>query len=321
MTTKPTTGEDVFRRMTKGLQGVSAKGPCADLLAQEMGNAVHNLQCHIDRVKVRVLDSEGIGKEGMQDALDEIESARAAMDVIRQVCAQVLRAKKPLSRWQSGRTPEGFSEKTKMNFFQAWAELPALHIFRTPIGPIEMWPQLTGNGSRLNLSYTDGEHTVTIYERIEDDAELSGFISQAAKALEEEKVWMLDKGQNLAFSEMCRKLHDVNVKNGFYEGDVNIGERLALVHSEVSEALECDRKGMFTDPSGTYVAEMSEISDDSSFKVAFQRHVKDTFEDELADIVIRVMDLAEYKGIDLWAHIKAKVRYNSLRPYKHGKKY
>jgi len=39
----------------------------------------------------------------------------------------------------------------------------------------------------------------------------------------------------------------------------------------------------------------------------------------MADIVIRVMDLCAFKGIDLESHIKAKMRYNSLREYKHGK--
>lgn len=46
----------------------------------------------------------------------------------------------------------------------------------------------------------------------------------------------------------------------------------------------------------------------------------DVFEFELADIMIRVMDLAEYKGIDLEKHIELKMRYNSQREYKHGNK-
>ena len=49
--------------------------------------------------------------------------------------------------------------------------------------------------------------------------------------------------------------------------------------------------------------------------------VKGSFEEEMADIVIRVMDLCAFKNIDLEAHVKAKMRYNSLREYKHGKKY
>lgn len=63
------------------------------------------------------------------------------------------------------------------------------------------------------------------------------------------------------------------------------------------------------------------FNDDDKFKRAFVSTVKDTFEDELADVMIRVMDLAAFKGIDLEAHIKAKMRYNSLREHKHGKKY
>lgn len=45
------------------------------------------------------------------------------------------------------------------------------------------------------------------------------------------------------------------------------------------------------------------------------------FEFEMADICIRVFDMCGWKGIDLESHIAAKMRYNSLRPHKHGKKY
>ena len=57
------------------------------------------------------------------------------------------------------------------------------------------------------------------------------------------------------------------------------------------------------------------------FKDCFERFIKDTFEDELADIMIRVMDLAAYKEIDLEKHIALKMRYNAMRPHKHGKLY
>ena len=43
---------------------------------------------------------------------------------------------------------------------------------------------------------------------------------------------------------------------------------------------------------------------------------------ELADIVIRVMDLCEHYGIDLEKVMEEKHKYNMERPYKHGgKKY
>ena len=37
--------------------------------------------------------------------------------------------------------------------------------------------------------------------------------------------------------------------------------------------------------------------------------------------VIRIADLCGYLNIDLESHIKAKMRYNESRPYKHGKEY
>lgn len=47
----------------------------------------------------------------------------------------------------------------------------------------------------------------------------------------------------------------------------------------------------------------------------------EAFEFELADAVIRILDMAEGFGIDLEWHIKAKMKYNSMRPHMHGKKY
>ena len=93
---------------------------------------------------------------------------------------------------------------------------------------------------------------------------------------------------------------------------------LCLIHSEVSEALEADRKSHYTN------SNMSVINgwvSDEDFKHHFENKVKNSFEDELADTIIRVLDLCAFKGIDIQAHIKAKMRYNALRPHKHGKKY
>lgn len=81
------------------------------------------------------------------------------------------------------------------------------------------------------------------------------------------------------------------------EGNRNIGELLALVHSEVSEALEEYRNG-------TLLTEyrLSEKGKPEGFSV------------ELADIVIRVFDLCEHLGIDLCAVVAAKMIYNESRP-------
>lgn len=122
-------------------------------------------------------------------------------------------------------------------------------------------------------------------------------------------------------NELSKEIHEVNKANGFYEEEKNIGEMLALIHSEVSEALESDRKGRYAHYDNETDSTLYLSPIDQDFKEHFEELIKDTFEDELADIMIRVMDMAAFKGIDLQAHIKAKIRYNSLREYKHGKKY
>jgi len=121
-------------------------------------------------------------------------------------------------------------------------------------------------------------------------------------------------------NQLSIEIHENNKAKGFYEGEKNIGEILCLIHSEVSEALEADRKGIYI-PIENRIEWVNELKNNDEFKSDFKQIVKNTFEDELADIMIRVMDLAAYKNIDLESHIKAKMRYNKTRGYMHGKKY
>jgi len=121
-------------------------------------------------------------------------------------------------------------------------------------------------------------------------------------------------------NELGKQIHENAVSKGFYEDKKNIGEMLCLIHSEVSEALEADRKNIHTKTKANIFV-VNGWTSDSYFKDSFIKNVKDSFEDELADIMIRVMDLATFKGINLEEHIKAKMRYNSMREHKHGKKY
>lgn len=122
-------------------------------------------------------------------------------------------------------------------------------------------------------------------------------------------------------NELAKQVHENAKSKGFFEKEKNIGEMLCLIHSEVSEALEADRNGRFADIHKTVPLDQIMKLKNDSFNGWFEKYHKNTFEDELADIVIRVMDLCAFKGIDLERHIEAKMRYNSLREYKHGKKY
>lgn len=122
-------------------------------------------------------------------------------------------------------------------------------------------------------------------------------------------------------NKLSIEIHQNAKDKGFYEKPPSIGERIALIHSEVSEALEADRNNQYAKMTiGTMNVLMGWTSE-YKFKDHFELEVKDTFEDELADIMIRIMDLSAHQEIDLEGHIKAKMRFNSLREHKHGKKY
>lgn len=120
-------------------------------------------------------------------------------------------------------------------------------------------------------------------------------------------------------NKLSIEIHKNNKEKGFYENKKNIGEILCLIHSEISEALEADRKAHKTKLIDVHKA--NGFKEDFRFQTYFNKNIKDTFQDEIADVLIRTLDLCGYKNIDIDAHVKAKLRYNKLRKYKHGKKY
>ena len=105
-------------------------------------------------------------------------------------------------------------------------------------------------------------------------------------------------------------IHRNNVLKGFYDSKKNVGEMLMLVVTELSEAMEAHRKAKFSVPP---IEPMS--------NEGFLMFVKDTFEDEIADAIIRLLDLSAYMKIDIEWHINQKVNYNTTREHLHGKKY
>lgn len=118
--------------------------------------------------------------------------------------------------------------------------------------------------------------------------------------------------------ETIERVHNNAIEKGFWNDPRDVGTLLMLCVSELAEALEADRKEKKA--SKKTVDEMIG-SEGFHFDYTFETEIKDTFEDEIADTVIRIFDLCGGLGIDLEKHIELKMRYNKSREKLHGKKY
>lgn len=102
------------------------------------------------------------------------------------------------------------------------------------------------------------------------------------------------------FNYVAQDVYRVNCANGWWEdASRNFGEAVALMHSELSEALEAQRTG---NPPDDKLPAFSGV------------------EVELADTIIRIMDWAVHNKLDVAGALVSKVRFNATRGYKHGGK-
>jgi len=122
----------------------------------------------------------------------------------------------------------------------------------------------------------------------------------------------------LNLTEYAKEIHQANVAKGFYEKPVEVGTHLMLITSELAEALEADRHHLSANVTN-YIDELENQKRD--FSEAFKANIKDSYEDEIADAMIRLLDHCGYRGIDIDFHIKEKLKYNKTRAHRHGKNY
>lgn len=118
----------------------------------------------------------------------------------------------------------------------------------------------------------------------------------------------------MTITEMAQKAYANSFAHGFYDGPpMNVAEKLALIHSEVSEALEEVREAQ-ADSNHTLVEVLSRPHHAQGGKPV-------GFLSELADVLIRVGDLAGALGASemLEQVTLEKMKFNESRPYKHGK--
>jgi NTP pyrophosphatase (non-canonical NTP hydrolase) len=110
-------------------------------------------------------------------------------------------------------------------------------------------------------------------------------------------------------------IHEIAQEKGWYDdGPRNFGEQVMLIVSELSEALEHKRSGKDDHLCDKCSGAGCRKCNQSGLALTGSR-----ISEELADVIIRVLDLAESLGYDMQDAIERKCQYNRTRPYKHGK--
>ncbi len=133
-------------------------------------------------------------------------------------------------------------------------------------------------------------------------------------------------------SELVADAYETAKSKGWHDKPATFGDRIALIHSELSEALEAFRTldndshdqlrqqtyksavtGLLTRLPCQYTTDSEGVETQTNNK-------PEGVWSELADVVIRVADLCGLYGIDLDEALEAKMAYNKTRPYRHGGK-
>lgn len=181
-------------------------------------------------------------------------------------------------------------------------------------------------------------------------------------------------------AELQKRVWKIAKEHGWHDKPLSFEHHCGLIMTEVAEAVEADRNGRRSDDAGFKkgLTHGCILVEKCKYMAFYKNYIKGSIEEEFADIVIRLVDMAqeihgddmqwcgipidesmyndrnsfivnawclvsevlgwfpmtisdsvsymfewaEHLNIDLWQHIEWKMRYNELRPYKHGgKKY
>ena len=108
-------------------------------------------------------------------------------------------------------------------------------------------------------------------------------------------------------NKLAKEVHEDAKAKGFYDEPREDETLLILIICELAEAVEADRNNR----SCKCFDFDQNLFNDREFKHLFEKYAKDTIEDELADAMIRILDFAGYKGIDILTNPKIVFFFNT----------
>lgn len=118
---------------------------------------------------------------------------------------------------------------------------------------------------------------------------------------------------NIGTDKPLNRLRDIchgdAKNNGWWDEERDFAEIIANFHGEVSELWEAYRDAKLSDP-----------CDKAEQMAAAGLQPLTCQEEELADIIIRVMDYAGYAGVDIDMAVQNKIGFNLMRGHRHGGK-
>jgi hypothetical protein len=128
---------------------------------------------------------------------------------------------------------------------------------------------------------------------------------------------------------LAAEIHLTALEHGWWETERSFPEVIALIHSELSEALESYRSDepiifhCCNESEGCRSKcapdDLDECPEDVTTCGNYSRKPEGAAV-ELADTIIRILDWCGHEGIDIDAVVREKMLYNKTRPYRHGNK-
>lgn len=143
-----------------------------------------------------------------------------------------------------------------------------------------------------------------------------GALSRGEKMSDMEPMGLRHEAETV-FRRMEEEVYRLNNSKGWFEDDRTVGDMVALLHAEVSEILEAYRHWELKDATLPDArAKAAELR--GAFAGVLPK--PEGVGSEMADCLIRLLDMAKRWDIDLVAEYDRKMRFNWTRPYRHGRR-